>query len=149
MMMTTDTVDRLKYMKDMTYQGNKSNEHKVPAWINIRRYWFLVLVPSVLWMIYDFVYFPTSMFSGIILDRVASNAPLITTCAWNILINAFYVPGMLISGALVDIIGRRWTAVLGMSGQAVIGFILGIWYQQLADHYFPLFVVSVNNEQGA
>lgn len=142
-------VDRLKYMKDMTYEGNISNERKVPASIIIRRYWFLVLIPSVLWALYDFIYFPSSMFSGVILDRVAKDAPLIQTCAWNILINAFYVPGMLVSGALVDIIGRRWTVILGLTGQAIIGFILGIWYQQLVDHYFPLFVVGASDTSGA
>lgn len=136
-------------MKDMTYEGNISNERKVPASIIIRRYWFLVLIPSVLWALYDFIYFPSSMFSGVILDRVAKDAPLIQTCAWNILINAFYVPGMLVSGALVDIIGRRWTVILGLTGQAIIGFILGIWYQQLVDHYFPLFVVGVSDTLGA
>lgn len=141
-------IDRLKFMKDMTYEGNISSKRKVPASIIIRRYWFLVLTPSVLWALYDFVYFPSSMFSGVILDRVAKDAPLIKTCAWNILINAFYVPGMLVSGALVDIIGRRWTVILGLIGQALIGFILGIWYQQLVDNYFPLFVVGFNDTSG-
>lgn len=100
------------------------------------------MIPTILWMAYNFIFYPASVFSTLILDKVADNASIISTCSWNILIFVFQLIGQSISCLAVDTLGRRWTAMLGFFGQALVAFIVGGCYQQLTSNCFPLFVVS-------
>lgn len=121
-------------------KGN--SQTKSSTWIFFRHYWFRVMIPTILWMSYNFIFYPASVFSTIILDKVSDNASIISTCSWNILIFGFYLIGQLIACLAADTLGRRWTAMLGLFGQALFAFIMGGCYQQLISNYFPLFVVS-------
>lgn len=143
-------IDRMFYIHNdqqkRSDDGEKGDTHiKSTTWIFLCRYRFQVMIPTLLWMSYNFIYYPASVFSTLILDKVADNASVISTCSWNILISVFYLIGNSVSFLTVDTIGRRWTAILGLLGQALVAFIVGGCYEQLTSNLYPLFVVSCWN----
>lgn len=122
------------------YEQGALKKH-VPYWLIIKRYWPKMLLTSGLWFVYDFISFPSSIFSSVIIDSVASGQPLIITVAWNLLLYSFYLPGSAGGAFMVDIIGRRKTLALGLFSMGVVGMIIGGSYEKLSVNCFPMFVV--------
>lgn len=46
------------------------------------------------------------------------------------MINLFYMPGTIIGAFVVDYLGPKWTMIVGLLAQAVIGFIMSGLYTQ-------------------
>ncbi|KAI8579653.1 hypothetical protein K450DRAFT_240832 [Umbelopsis ramanniana AG] len=117
-------------------------KRKVPYWLIFKRYWRRLLTTGGLWFVYDFISYPSGVFSTTILDVVvAPGSPLIQTAGWNTLLYAFYLPGAVAGALLVDRIGRRKTMSLGFIAQGIIGLIMGGCLNLLVKNCFPMFVV--------
>ncbi|KAG1446085.1 hypothetical protein G6F56_009691 [Rhizopus delemar] len=131
---------RLK-MADSERYRTSAMKKKVPYWLIIKRYWFRLLVASGLWFIYDFISYPSGVFSSVIIDSVASGESTIEVVAWNILLYAFYLPGSLLGAYSVDKIGRRKTLTIGLLAQGVVGMILGGVYELISKNCLPMFII--------
>lgn len=60
---------------------------------------------------------------------------------WNVVINLFYMPGTLSGAFAVDYLGPKNTMIVGLLGQAIIGFIMSGLYVQLSNHIAAFAVV--------
>jgi MFS family permease len=114
----------------------------VPYLLIVKRYWSRILLTSGLWFIYDFISYPSGVFSSVILDSVANGESTIEVVAWNILLYSFYLPGCLAGAYCVDKIGRRKTLCYGLVTQGIVGIILGAVYEPLSKNAMPMFIVS-------
>ncbi|KAI9320478.1 major facilitator superfamily domain-containing protein [Dichotomocladium elegans] len=131
---------RLKMADSKRYKEG-AMRRSVPYWLIFKKYWPRMLLTSGLWFIYDFVGFPMGVFSSIIIDTAAPSGSLLIVTAWNVLLYAFYLPGSIAGAFAVDRIGRRKTLALGLSLQAIVGFIIGGTYYPLSANCFPMFVI--------
>lgn len=117
-------------------------KRKVPYWLIFKRYWRRLLTTGGLWFVYDFISYPSGVFSTTILDVVvAPGSPLIQTAGWNTLLYTFYLPGAVAGALLVDRIGRRKTMSIGFIAQGIVGLIMGGCLNLLVKNCFPMFVV--------
>ncbi|KAI8990310.1 major facilitator superfamily domain-containing protein [Pilobolus umbonatus] len=131
---------RLK-MADSERFRTSSLTKRVPYILIFKRYWFRIALTSGLWFVYDFVSFPSGVFSSIIIDSVANTDSLIQVVSWNILLYSFYLPGCIVGAYSVDWIGRRKTLTIGLILQGIIGMILGGVYEPLSKNCIPMFIV--------
>lgn len=131
---------RLKMADSASYKKSAMKKH-VPYLLIIRRYWFRILLSSGLWFIYDFISYPSGVFSSVIIDSVASGESTIEVVAWNILLFAFYLPGSLGGAFSVDRFGRRKTLTAGLISMGVVGMILGGVYELISKNCLPMFII--------
>ncbi|KAI8381141.1 major facilitator superfamily domain-containing protein [Radiomyces spectabilis] len=131
---------RLKMGDTKSYQEG-AIKRAVPYWLIIKRYWFRLLIASGLWFVYDFISYPSGVFSTIIVDKVAPGGKPITVIAWNILLYGFYLPGAIGGAFAVDKIGRRRTLAIGLLLQGIVGIIMGAVYAPLTENCYPMFIV--------
>ncbi|KAL9113918.1 MAG: hypothetical protein Q9227_002052 [Pyrenula ochraceoflavens] len=122
---------------------NRERMHKFPIMLILRYYWFRLAVVSMIWFIYDFSAYSFGIYSNEWLTLILGDtAPLWKSQAWNIVLNLFYIPGAVGGSFVSDWIGPRYTLVIGVWCQCVIGFIMSGAYGQLATpHYVAAFVV--------
>ncbi|GAA5824862.1 hypothetical protein JCM11251_005371 [Rhodosporidiobolus azoricus] len=104
----------------------------VPYKLVAKRYWRSFLGVSLCWFVYDFVTYPFNLFSSIIIDQITGGSTKLTTVfAFNIIINAFYLPGTFIGALLVDKLRPRRQLVIFLCLQGAVGFIMAGCYHQL------------------
>ncbi|KAI9250048.1 major facilitator superfamily domain-containing protein [Sporodiniella umbellata] len=128
-------------MADSERYRTSAMRKKVPYWLIIKRYWFRLLIASGLWFIYDFISYPSGVFSSVIIDSVAGGESIIEVVAWNILLYSFYLPGSLLGAYSVDRIGRRKTLTIGLLAMGVVGMILGGVYELISTRCLPMFII--------
>ena len=81
---------------------------------------------------YDFSAYGFGIYSSYILDNLLGNDNrLWVTFGWNTLINLFYMPGCIFGAWLSDWIGPRYALTLGVTLQAIVGYIMAGCYQYL------------------
>lgn len=129
-------------MSDPARYRKSHIKRKVPYWLIFKRYWRRILTTGGLWFVYDFISYPSGVFSTTILDVVIPvGSPLIVTAGWNTLLYTFYLPGAIAGAFLADRIGRKKTMALGFVAQGVIGLIMGGTLNLLVQNSFPMFVI--------
>ncbi|CAO3628423.1 unnamed protein product [Cunninghamella blakesleeana] len=131
---------RLKMGDSKSFKKNAMKK-RVPYLLILKRYWHRLFFVSLVWFIYDFISYPNGVFSSVIINTVAPDAPMIVTSAWNILLYFFYLPGSLTGAFLVDRLGRKKTLCLGLFSLGICGFIVGGAYDPLTKNCFPLFII--------
>lgn len=112
-------------------------KRKVPYWLAIKFYWMRLVGISMAWFLYDFVTFPNGIFSAQIISNVIpkeQNKDLRKIAEWNLLLGVLAIPGVFIGAFLIDIIGRKWTMMIGFAGYIVFGLIVGCAYDLLLKH---------------
>jgi MFS family permease len=67
--------------------------------------------------------------------------PLTTIFGWNTVINLFYIPGTIIGAFVSDWLGPKYTLVLGVLLQSVVGFVMAGVYSQISKHIAAFAVV--------
>ncbi|KAK5652761.1 hypothetical protein OQA88_9614 [Cercophora sp. LCS_1] len=116
------------------YQKNSMRHTKTPYLLVLRFYGPRLFVVSLIWFIYDFSAYSFGIYSSTILANIydPATAPLTTIFGWNTVINIFYLPGTMLGAPLSDKIGPRYALALGVSLQAIVGFIMAGCYNSLA-----------------
>ncbi|KAJ5909228.1 hypothetical protein N7495_001910 [Penicillium taxi] len=127
----------------MFYRSNFSGLHKSPRlfWLLLRRYWWRMFTTSLAFFLYDFINFPNSIMSSSIISSLVQDHDIRKTAIWQVILALLPVPGVLIGAWLTNVIGRRWTGILGFSGYMIIGFIIGGLYDKLSKHIAAFVVV--------
>jgi MFS family permease len=66
---------------------------------------------------------------------------MVKTLGYSTIIMLFYMPGSFLGAIFSDIIGPKWCIVVGTSIQAVIGLLLGLFYEKLSQNIAAFVVV--------
>ncbi|GAA5902690.1 hypothetical protein JCM6882_004043 [Rhodosporidiobolus microsporus] len=123
---------RLRMPAETERYQKASIKTNVPYKLVARRYWRPFLGVSLCWFVYDFIVYPFGLFSSIIVDQITGGSTkLITVFSFNLIINAFYLPGTIIGALLVDKLGPRRQLIIFLCLQGVVGFIMAGAYHQL------------------
>ncbi|KAJ4244121.1 glycerophosphoinositol permease [Fusarium falciforme] len=119
-----------------------SMRHQTPYWLVLRYYWFRLLCVSLVWFLYNFSSYAFGIYSSSILSGIyGEDAPLTTVFGWNTVVNMFYLPGTLIGAFVSDWIGPRYTLALGVTLQAIVGFIMAGVYSKISGNIAAFAVV--------
>ncbi|SCZ96800.1 BZ3500_MvSof-1268-A1-R1_Chr4-1g06733 [Microbotryum saponariae] len=150
---------RLRMAEPARYQVASMKHAPTPYWLTIKRYWKSFLGLSIAWFVYDFIAYPFGIYSSTIVDIItdgsdvrrtlsrylqmaalltaparSSSQSLKTIFAWNIVINAFYMPGCIIGAVTVDKIKPKRQMIIGLVLQAVTGFAMSAAFGPLQKH---------------
>lgn len=135
---------RLRVKEPEEFSKNSMAHVKTPWLLVLRFYGLRLFVVSLIWFIYDFSVYPFGIYSSSILANIydSDTAPLTTIFGWNTVINLFYIPGTVLGAFVSDYLGPRYTLVLGVTLQAVVGFIMAGCYASLSQpHMVGAFAV--------
>ncbi|PSS03475.1 major facilitator superfamily domain-containing protein [Coniella lustricola] len=135
---------RLRIREPEEFSRNSMAHVRTPWLLALRFYGPRLLVVSIIWFIYDFSSYPFGLYGSSILSSIydSDTAPLTTIFGWNTVINLFYLPGTFIGAFVSDWIGPRYALALGVTLQAIVGFIMAGCYEQLAQaKYVAAFAV--------
>ncbi|MCJ1420962.1 Plasma membrane permease, mediates uptake of glycerophosphoinositol and glycerophosphocholine [Xylographa parallela] len=130
---------RLKMLNSKLYRRG-AIKRRVPYLLVFRYYWKSLIGTCGAWFLYDFVTFPNGVFSGVIISSVVSNADIIKTAEYQLLLGSIALPGVLIGAWLCNRLGRKNVMMLGFSGYLVFGLIIGCAYDQITK-IIPLFII--------
>jgi MFS family permease len=112
------------FMNDPKEFERESMTHvKIPYGLVFRYYWVRLAAVMVVWFLYDFSAYAFGIYSSTILDIVQpKGATYATTFGWNTVVNLFYIPGAMLGGPVSDWIGPKYTLIVGVTLQALIGY---------------------------
>ncbi|KAF9645102.1 MFS Git1p-related glycerophosphoinositol and glycerophosphocholine permease [Thelephora ganbajun] len=132
---------RLNMEEPERYRRDSMRDAKIPYWLIIKRYWVGLVAISISWFVYDFITYPFGLYSTTVVNNITGGSDsLAVIFTWGIVINAFYLPGAIIGAFIVDYLGPKWTMILGLVAQAVVGFIMSGLYAKLT-HNIAAFAV--------
>lgn len=60
---------------------------------------------------------------------------------WNVVLNLFYLPGSFLGAFSSDLIGPRYTLAIGVTLQAIVGYIMAALYGHLQNHIAGFVVI--------
>lgn len=122
---------RLKMEEPSRYKRDSMKHTKVPYVLIIKRYWVRLAAISFTWFLYDFITYPFGLYSSTVLEGINPSSTLVVTLGLAVVVNLFYMPGTIIGAFCVDFLGPKYTQIVGLLLQAVIGFIMSGAYKQL------------------
>ncbi|KAK9366459.1 major facilitator superfamily domain-containing protein [Lipomyces kononenkoae] len=126
---------------DQFTKNTMRHVRRVPYLLIIRYYWFRLCIVSIIWFIYDFSAYSFGLYTTSILDVIIPNGTLYQTFGWNVVINLFYLPGSMIGALAADYFGPRVTLVVGVTLQAVFGYIMAGAYSYFMNHIAGFVVI--------
>ncbi|KAH3900694.1 probable Probable metabolite transport protein GIT1 [Saccharomycodes ludwigii] len=131
---------RWKMATNVLYKKGKFKS-KVPLLLSLKYCWKRLIGTTFTWFLYDFVTFPNGIFSSTIISSVISDSSNLRKVAeWNLLLGIIAIPGVFVGAYLSDIIGRKYTLMIGFAGYIVFGLIIGCGLDKI-DKIVPLFIV--------
>ncbi|KAK8120110.1 MFS general substrate transporter [Apiospora kogelbergensis] len=132
---------RLKLKEPEEFSRESMKNTKTPYWLVLRYYGFRLFVISAVWFLYDFGSPRRSQFSSysfslysstIVASIYGGEGPFTTVFGWNTVIMLFYIPGTMLGAPVSDRLGPRWTLIVGVTAQSIVGFIMAGCYAKLA-----------------
>ncbi|KAF5000521.1 hypothetical protein FGRMN_1688 [Fusarium graminum] len=129
-------------LKEPEEFAQESMKRQTPYWLVLRYYWFRLFCVSLVWFLYNFSSYAFGIYSSSILSGIyGDGANLTTIFGWNTVVNMFYLPGTLIGAFVSDWIGPRYALILGVTLQAVVGFIMAGVYDKISGQIAAFAVV--------
>jgi len=133
---------RLRLPREPTRYRESSIRKNVPYRLIFKRYWRSFLGVSLAWFLYDFIVYPFGLFSSAIVNTITGGSDKLTTVfAWNVVINAFYLPGTIGGSLIVDVVKPKRQMIIFLCLQGITGFIMSGLYGRLIDHVAAFAVV--------
>ncbi|RYP56768.1 hypothetical protein DL769_009862 [Monosporascus sp. CRB-8-3] len=124
---------RLKLKEPEEFNKNSMKHARTPYLLVLKYYGWRLATVSLIWFIYDFSAYSFGIYSSTILANIyGESAPLTTVFGWNTVINIFYLPGTIFGAFVSDWLGPRYTLALGVTLQAVVGFVMAGAYAKLS-----------------
>ncbi|KAL5635012.1 hypothetical protein ACGC1H_002893 [Rhizoctonia solani] len=126
---------RLRMSEPTRYKRDSMKNAKTPYMLILRRYWKSLAAISITWFIYDFITYAFGIYSSTVVDSIIGDTKsLYVIFGWNVVINLFYIPGTVTGAFVVDYLGPKYTMIIGLLCQAVIGFGMSGGYEYLKNH---------------
>ncbi|KAN0062895.1 glycerophosphoinositol permease [Thecaphora frezii] len=119
----------------------------VPWLLIFKRYWVRLVAVSLAWLAYDFVSYPSGIYSSIITKQlipsegVSDYEILKKSLGYSVALNCFYLPGTLVGAAVTDRLGPKLTMIIGLLLQAVLAFIMGGAFPKIRESLGAFIVV--------
>ncbi|KAJ3560297.1 hypothetical protein NP233_g10928 [Leucocoprinus birnbaumii] len=153
---------RLNMDEPERYKKDSMKNTKIPYRLVFKRYWGQLATISVLWFLYDFIVYPVREYFGngspwlvtggtdsltvvfgwnVVIKQVAPKLQTLCLLTTTVMISLFYMPGTFGGAFLLDYIGPKYTLVISLLLQAVIGFIMSGLYEKLTSHIAAFAVV--------
>ncbi|WFD43797.1 hypothetical protein MPSI1_002461 [Malassezia psittaci] len=132
---------RLAMEQTKSYQQNSIKYNQIPYKLILKRYWFRLMIISLVWFIYDFISYPFGIYSSIITDALVDSSSLVQVFGWSTVINCFYLPGSFLGALFVDRLGPKKTMIIGLTLQIIVGYILAGTFSKLKVHIAAFCVV--------
>jgi MFS family permease len=125
---------RLRLKEPEEFAKNSMKYAKTPYMLIFRFYGWRLFFVSLIWFLYDFSTYSFGIYSSTILANIydSAQAPLTTVFGWNTVINMFYLPGTMLGAPVSDWLGPRYALVVGVTLQAIVGFIMAGCYGSLS-----------------
>ncbi|RKF58313.1 Glycerophosphodiester transporter GIT2 [Erysiphe neolycopersici] len=122
---------KLKEPEEFTKESMK--DVRIPYLLVMKYYWRRLLFVSLIWFFYDFSAYSFGIFSSTILANIyGESAPLAKIFGWNTVINLFYIPGAMAGSIFSDKVGPRYALTIGVTAQALVGFLMAGLYPILS-----------------
>lgn len=131
---------RWKTANSHIYSKRKFMNWNVPWHRVFMFYWKRLIGTCGAWFIYDWVSFSGSSFSSLVIKSIVYDGDTKRTAEWQLLLGVIAIPGVFVGAYLCDIIGRKYTLIVGFSGYLVFGLVVGCAFDQIKE-IIPLFVV--------
>lgn len=117
-------------MKEPEHFAKHAIKRKVPYWLIFKRYWVRLLAVCLAWFAYDYVTYPSGIYSSIIIKELNPGTGdayqhLKRELAYSTALNCFYLPGTIIGAFVSDKLGPKRTMITGLIIQAILAFIMG------------------------
>ncbi|KAK0554552.1 glycerophosphoinositol permease [Tilletia horrida] len=126
---------RAKMQEPVHYRKSSIKYGQMPWFLIFKRYWVRLAAVSLAWWIYDWVSYPAGLYSDYIVGQVLGpDASFQANLGWGVVINLFYIPGTLLGALVNDRLGPKYTMIIGLLVQAVIGFGMTGGYGNLKNH---------------
>lgn len=127
------------FMVDSTlyHHSNFKSQKKKPLqfyWLLVYRYRFRLFTTSLAFFLYDFINFPNGIMSSTIISSLVKDGNIQTTAIWQVILAVLPVPGVVIGAWLSNVVGRRYTGIIGFAGYVTLGCIIGGTYSKLSEH---------------
>lgn len=129
---------RMQMREPASYAKN-SMKHipffQLPWRVVMKHYWHRLFGISLAWLLYDWIAYPGSIYSSVIVARVIPNGTFSQVLGWSTLyvlmartsnpnqmtealclrsINFFYIPGTICGALTIDKLGPKWTMITGL-----------------------------------
>jgi len=122
---------RLRMVESARYARDSMKRGRMPYGLFFKRYWRNLVAICITWFIYDFITYPFGIYSSSIVNTIQPNQDLYQDFGWSTVINLFYIPGTVIGAFCIDLLGPKWCMIIGLLIQAVFGFFMSGFYEQL------------------
>ncbi len=135
-----------KYWK----QGAIKRWRDLPVRLTLQIYWKELIGTCGTWFLYDFVTYPNSMYSGIIINGLIPEGPdrIQQTAQWQLLLGTLSSVGCTIGAFAADKIGPKLAMMIGFSLMAVVGFVVFATFDSISQS-LPGFVLLFGVLKGA
>jgi len=124
---------RIKLKEPEEFKRESMKHTKIPYGLVVKYYWYRIVIVGLIWFLYDFSSYAFGIYSTTIVNTIIGDAPLYVQFGWGTVINLFYIPGAMLGGPFSDYIGPRYALAIGVTIQAVIGFIMAGCYDRLTN----------------
>ncbi|KXS16725.1 MFS general substrate transporter [Gonapodya prolifera JEL478] len=114
--------------------GKALKTSELPWLLIFKRYWPRLLGVCACWFVYDWVAYPAGIYSSTIVSAIIGDGDVKSNLAWDVVINAFYLPGTFAGLFLVDRLGPKYTMIIGFILQAIVGFAMSAAYTNLQNN---------------
>ncbi|KXJ85293.1 MFS phospholipid transporter Git1 [Microdochium bolleyi] len=132
---------RFKLKEPEEFQ-TENMKRSTPYGLVLRFYWPRLLAVALVWFIYNFSVYAFGIYSSSILSGLYNDdAPLRTVFGFNTALNTFYLPGTLIGAYVSDKLGPKYTLILFLSLQCIVGYIMAGVYAQISQNIAAFTVV--------
>lgn len=136
---------RMRFKESKSFATSKFNK-VMPYMLVLKFYWFRTIIISIIWFLYNFSSYAFGIYSSLIiknlLNKGGNESPsLKDSFAWNVLFNAFYLPGSFLGAIFADYIGPRLTLCLGLFVQAMFGIGMTCGFASLEKHIAAFTVI--------
>ncbi|RDB30893.1 hypothetical protein Hypma_004890 [Hypsizygus marmoreus] len=133
---------RLNMDEPVRYKKDSMQNVRIPYRLILRRYGRSLAAISFVWFLYDMIVYPFGIYSSTIVNNITGGSTdLSVVFGWNVIINLFYMPGTIIGAFAIDYLGPRYTLIIGLVLQAVIGCFMSGFYSKLTNHISAFAVV--------
>ncbi|KAF2722658.1 MFS general substrate transporter [Polychaeton citri CBS 116435] len=133
---------RVRMQDGRLFERSNFQKRRIPWTLLLRKYWLRIIGTASAFFLYDFVNFPNSIMSSVIINSLVPGKNVRTVALWQLYLALMPVPGCIVGAWLTNKIGRRWTGITGfVCGYVIIGFIIGGLYHKLTTEALPAFVV--------
>ncbi|KAF5367201.1 hypothetical protein D9758_003920 [Tetrapyrgos nigripes] len=133
---------RLNMEEPERFKKDSMKNAKIPYRLVLKRYGGSLAAIGFTWFVYDFIVYPFGIYSTTVVNNVTGGSERLSVVfGWNVVINLFYIPGTVGGAFIVDYLGPKWTMILGLVSQAIVGFIMSGAYVPLTEHIAGFAVV--------